>query len=216
MGSSILHYKFDTSDLGLDSSGNGYNLTNRNVTLVTDAERGPVASFDGRVNVSNSSRMTLDDTPVGLLGANQRTYLAWIKLTNIGTKRMIFETGSDAIRRTYRCYITTVNKYGLDLNGEFTDSGLTTISEDAWTRFAVVYDGSNVRGYLNGNYINKITGSPIPNTDVGPLVIGGSNFDDYPFLGIISDFKAYDYALTDAQIAADFIGPFLTPTRHPL
>lgn len=210
MTSPILSYKFDTSVLGLDSSGNGYTLTNGNVSLVTDSERGPVASFDG-----NSSRMTLDDTPAGLLGTNFRTFLAWIKPTSTGTSRMIFETGQDSSLRTFRSYLTTTNKLGRDLNGNFMDSGNVTLRTNTWTRVAVVYDGAGVKGYINGTYINQAPArSGTPSTGPGPLVIGGSNFDNFPFLGLMSDFKAYDYALTDVQIAADFIGPFLTPTPY--
>jgi len=85
MTSPILHYAFIDSDLGKDSSSSGVDLTNTDVTLVTDGDRGPVASFNG----TTSYLVSPSNISTSLTGTNARTFMYWVKYTNLNYMRIL-------------------------------------------------------------------------------------------------------------------------------
>lgn len=117
--------------------------------------------------------------------------------------------GTDAVNGNH----ATLDPY---TNGGFDDddqpSGLTT-SMNQWVHFAMTWDGTAVRTFVNG--VEKITdtgdGSASmlstdckdPNTSIGPDVsVGGYEQDGNYFNGYIDEFRIWNVAHTAAEITA--------------
>lgn len=141
----IMQFAMDASDLGTDSSGGDRNLsTNANVALVTDADRGLVASFD-----ADNSMLTLpsNEVPSAILGSASRTYMYWIKHKEpLGSHDV--GTGGTGNR-----------KWWILINGENTQyinvydnkiTGSLVIPTETWTHLAETHDSGLINQYVNG------------------------------------------------------------------
>ncbi|MCO6043971.1 hypothetical protein NG895_08630 [Aeoliella sp. ICT_H6.2] len=98
--------------------------------------------------------------------------------------------------------------YGNDF-GWATDP-LTT----SWTHVAYVYDGTNLKGYVNGVLDTTVTMSPAPNVSSNTkLQVGKGRPDDAdPFDGYLADVRVHTGVLSDAQVlnnyqAGRYVGP---------
>ncbi|MHC4212535.1 MAG: LamG-like jellyroll fold domain-containing protein [Planctomycetota bacterium] len=107
--------------------------------------------------------------------------------------------------------------YGLQVNGNdelsflVRDSnhgnhGLSsgeTLVHDEWMHLAGVYDGNNIKVYVNGGLADSnsnASGFPLLQ-DVNDLIIGDAGDVDRAFLGAVDDARVYNYGLTDAEVA---------------
>ncbi len=159
--------------------------------------------FDGdRVLVPHSSSLDLSE---------ELTIAAWIKAS-----------GSDT-------YLAIADKYRVngDISEGFTlflsdgklrfaiysgvdgycsgDVGTSDLRDDQWHHIAAVWDGSHVRGYVDGLQEGEIayTFPPASNTD--PLGIGLrlNGWGGYmPFLGVIDEVRIYNKALNSYEIGS--------------
>lgn len=86
----VLHYEFNDSNLSTDSSSSGLDLTNTDVTLVTDSERGPVASFNGTTSILTLSSSSV---PPVLVGNASRTISFWFKVADEDHAGIVFYNG---------------------------------------------------------------------------------------------------------------------------
>ena len=206
MSSPIIQYSLNTSSLGEDSSGNSLDATNTDVTLVTDAERGLVGSFNG-----SSSALTLPEAsvPVALTGGNERTIIMRVKRT--GTNRAVFFVFGKQSGTFVQMNSTTnnSNRFNIDVGSHDSVSSFT-IEEDVWYHLAFTYTPSTYIGYVNGVQQNSI--SRTLNTGVGDLFIGSSA--TLKFEGFMSDLRVYDVALSASQILADSQELSLTLYTH--
>jgi len=191
MSTIVQRYEFDTSDLGNDTSGNNLDLTNTDVTLVTDPELGPVASFNG--TTSTFTRSGTFSLFSGLTGP--RTYATWFKLT--GTANMhLFSYGDRAWSITVR-----TSGVGINLRGGSSSFRGASIALDRWYHLAATYDGTvGTIVYLNGVNVHDL-GQAISFVGEDTLGIG---FDiwlnrDY-FSGFMSDFRVYDSIIPQSEI----------------
>lgn len=191
----IVHYEFGTSGLTNDSSGNEFHLTSSNVTLVTDSERGDVASFNGSTSVMNS----ISNLPASISGSNPRTMMMWLKKASTGGA-YTFCHGS--------LNNTQLALGHLEPNGFLirayggTSNNVPRHPVGKWFHLAYTYDGTTLLGYIDG-----VASTPIDialNTTVSILNVGhGSIWSTSNKLnGLMSDFRVYDVALSAAEISA--------------
>lgn len=203
----IIHYEFnDSNNLGADSSGNGFHSTNIDVDLVIDTERGNVASFNG----STSKLQSVLNSPSSILGSSSRTFMLWAKKTG-GNNDEYFHAQGDLSTGEWSSYANYPNStYQIRtltprVRGTYTAG---------WNHFANTYDGSIVRGYVNGVEIGNVAAAI--NTADSKMTFGFGNLEaglPYTLEGFMSDFRVYDVALSASEIFAHFAGPYfgLTP-----
>ena len=72
---------------------------------------------------------------------------------------------------------------------------------DQWAHVACVFDGANVRAYVNGTEVGVGVGV-IPSSPASTAALGGNAPSGEPFVGAIDSFRAFKVARTPAQIAA--------------
>ncbi len=201
MSSPVLSYSFSDANLELDSIS-GRNLTNTDVTLVNDSERGPVASFNG-----STSRMTLPSSsvPLALIGGVSRTITCWVQVNEPTNQRnYVFSNGVnvDGNRLTAYCQYGrfTLEGWGLLVHGNI------TIEQNTWYHIGCVYNNSVSELYING--ISQGSFSQTISTTVSDFIIGDFLIPNlsYSLNGFISDFRVYNVAL-NGTIITDLITP---------
>jgi hypothetical protein len=74
---------------------------------------------------------------------------------------------------------------------------------NTWTHFAVTYDGSAIRLYVNGTQVGTRAQTGSLKTTAGALRFGGNAIWGEFFTGRLDELRLYDRALSAAQITAD-------------
>src|SRR5690606_37414009 len=86
--------------------------------------------------------------------------------------------------------------------GNHLESGVTPIEPDRWYHFALVYDGADIRWYLDGELEGEVISPNLVSPGSGPLSIANnrvSGVEDRGFYGVIDDVRISDVALTPAE-----------------
>ena len=197
MSGPILHYELSGPDLNIGITGP--DLTSSNVSIVSDSERGPVANFDGS---TSDMRLLSISSPSSLTGNNQRTYMYWVKPLEDKNYQLQGQSGSQSTNwlmqvASNRLYVSEGADFAIG-------SSSYPVVYNEWNHIAGTYDGATIRAFVNGVQAGTLNRSI--NTNVGDLTIG---FDEgglstHRFVGLMSDFRAYDYALSSSQIASEF------------
>ena len=196
----IIHYELNASDIGRDSSGNGFDLTNTNVSLVTDPDRGEVASFDGSTSIMNS----VSTLPESVSGSNPRTFMFWAKISSIS---YVFPFCHGVLSTRAIC-LGNFETSGFRVTVYNDRSNYTTVLPiDTWFHIAYTYDGTTLNAYLDG--VPATPKNIVLNTAVSILNVGhGSIFNsNQKFNGLMSDFRIYDVALSESEINTSSITP---------
>ncbi len=198
MSSPVLHYELNDSDVGNDSSPSGLHMTSSNVTLVTDPERGPVASFAGNSN----SLLTLPSSsvPSAMLGSNTRTVMFWFKISS-SQYSIVHKNGTNVRGNRYCTIINTdLEIYGNLFNF---DTSRAQVSLNTWHHFASTWDGANLRAYLDGIILPERS-EPV-DTTAGDFTIGGApGYNTIFYEGYLSDFRVYDFAFSEEELLAAY------------
>ncbi len=85
---------------------------------------------------------------------------------------------------------------------ELVDSN--TISVGVWYHVVALYDGTRVRLYVNGDYVNSVVAN-LNSISSGPIRIGAYLDESNGWWdGLIDDVKIYNYALTPDQILKEY------------
>ncbi len=146
------------------------------------------------VSVPNSSSINISG-PI--------TVEAWIKLNSVtGNYQDILcrETwGQAGTGGGYEFAITSTGKVRLDLyqshNQYTTAIGATTVTANAWHHVAGVFDGNQIRVYLNGVLDGSLSTTNGPASGTSPLNIGKSTYTGYYFGGLIDEVRISAAAL---------------------
>jgi YD repeat-containing protein len=149
------------------------------------------------------------------------TVEAWIKLSSVnGNYQDIVCREAWAQAGTgggYEFAITNTGKLRLDLyqshNQYTTAIGATTVSTNTWHHVAGVFDGSQMRVYLDGVLDGSLstTNGPAPGTSV--LNIGKSTYTTYYFGGLIDEVRISAAALYSSNFTAG-LGPASNTRAH--
>ena len=203
----LLHYKFDQSNLLLDSSGNSLDLdqySGGSITTATDPTYGTVAYFDG------SSGARLSSMPTELQGNSPRTFSIWAKRDSI-EYQFLYNIGVIGVDdEKFQAYLASTDalailKYGDSSASTSGGIPLTTsppaFTVGAWSHIVATYDGTTFSGYVNGVLIYSTDPDPLVNTPPGGIEVGYRQ-DDRDFLtGNLSDFRVYDDALNATEVS---------------
>jgi|GEM_PF-2916249 len=93
--------------------------------------------------------------------------------------------------------------------GTFTVTTTTTIPNDLWAHVCSVYDGANLKLYINGvEEASVAIGGGNLDVDTYRYAIGkDSEFDNCYFNGFIQESRVYDLALTESQLREQIYQP---------
>lgn len=190
-----------------DVSGNGNDMTIAGgAPKRVDGKSGKAMEFDGAADY-----LAAPDSPsLDSINGEVVSIVAWVNGTNFaGSARHILRKVHDVAQDSVyilRCQDNTLRLYlGTDsaeckaiVNG-YSVSGATQLQTGEWIHLALVYDGEELRGYINGELDLTLpaTGN-IVNSDQ-ELRIGRGDPAGY-FAGTIDEVGLFKAALTEDQI----------------
>ena len=136
------------------------------------------------------------------------TIAAWINPSWTGNSRILQKGQRDS---QYRLLREWGNNFVFHLagvtNGKLDGFSVPPIGE--WTHVAATYDGSAMKVYYNGKVVGKLDANGALATTTEPLYIGTKHAEapvDDELSGILDDIRIYNYALSEADIAAIYAG----------
>lgn len=169
--------------------------------IVTDEVRGAVLRLDG-----SSGYVELPATV--LSSASDVTVATWVKLDQLGAWTRIFDFGGP----NGFLFLTPSTHDGLLRYSAYTAAdreGIVTapaLPVGVWKHVAVTARGLEYRLYVDGVEAGAALGVPVTPAQIGSNTeqwLGRSRFPADPFLdGAIDDFRIYDRALSQPEIAA--------------
>ena len=191
----------------IDASGNGHTGLLVNGPEWTD---GPALDFDGADDYVDAGAF---DVPGSAL-----TLAAWIfpqDLANCPANDCrILAKSTGTAEDAHHFMLSTIDSGGATrLRFRVKTGGVTStliassgdLTEDEWRHAAAVYDGSEMRLYLDGSPVGSTSKSGALSLDPAvPVWIGGSpgGASERPWDGILDEVRIYDRALTQPEIQA--------------
>ncbi len=180
-----------------DNSGHGYTGTLNNSpawvpgaalnTYITGLLDYALA-FRGQDQYINCGNVVVTD-------ANPRTVEAWV-YTRSFNNGGIWQMGTQSSNNEFSLRtLDTDNEWRVQLWGDDVDINLTG-SKDAWSHFALVYDGANIKLYYNGELV--VDQAKSINTLSANFFIGKWS-SDY-FYGMIDEVRVWSVARTQDEI----------------
>lgn len=163
-----------------------------------------LAGSDHSLSTNGTSAYVQGPSSSSLSIAGAITVEAWIKIDSIGAYRTIIS--KEAFQQTgtgggYRLAITDLGKVRLDLfqshNTYTTAIGTTTVTPGVWQHVAGVFDGSQMRIYLNGVLNGTVSSTSGPATGSGNFYLGRFSYslNPYYFNGLIDEARVSNAAL---------------------
>jgi len=210
----IALWKFDEAEGNIAADSSENNLVG---TLIgnpqwqpTGGKVGGALEFDG-----------IDDyidfwSDANLNIANAVTIAAWIKLSGPAEDQKIV-SNQDNSAGGYKFGVYS-NKIELEIRdsgntatmNRYVDGG-TDLQPGVWYHVMCVYSqGSYIRTYVNGNLDRELITAVVLAPTSGTLKIGREPFmDAYFYNGLIDELSIYNYALSEADVAAIYSGKAL-------
>ena len=193
-------------DLALDASGNGFHGSLENGTRWIG---GPALGFDG----------VDDHVDLGTLDVSggELTLSAWVKSSDLGNcvadDCRILSKATGTAEDDHYFMLSTIASGGVKLRFRLKTDGATStliagtgnLSDDVWHHAVAVYDGNEMRLYLDGALVGSTpkSGSLTTNAAVSTWIGGNPpNAAERPWAGTIDDVRIYDRALSEAEIDA--------------
>jgi hypothetical protein len=157
--------------------------------------------------------------PVGLLSAaTEMTIATCDKVNNNAGWARVFDFGNDTSKYMFLTPsngLTGKLRFGISLAGNASGveqdmEGPAALATGVWKHLAVVIGSAGGRLYVDGVQVGTNSTMTLRPNSLGSTMnnwIGRSQFTSDPYLdGLIDDFRIYDRALSDAEIAALFKG----------
>lgn len=196
----VLQYKFDQTDLTVDSSSSGIDLVNAGgVVSAIDPTYGNVASFDA----SSNSYFTSGTSVSALQGSSPRTISYWMNRNAKGNFGITYTYGNTSttgggIRAAIGSNGVLAPAYGVGVSANTS----TTLAAGTWYHLSEVYDGTDLTFYVNGVLDGSLTIAMNSTSD--PLSLGRDvvhiTSTNFIYTGYMSDFRVYDDSLTPAEL----------------
>ena len=208
----IAHYKFDdnSTNMLLDSTSNGNNLTNYNTTF--DNTNYKIGNGSVYFN-GNSQYIEMPSTinPYTIWNNNGISFSIWFNMSSTASPNCrIIDFSSDNIGTTPTNYVliykddTQTDKINIVIvapNGANTYLS-PTLNSNTWHHIVWTISSSGVWGlYINNVYINPGITRGIPNVIWTRRWLGRSGFASDPYyIGNIDDFRIYNKVITVSEV----------------
>jgi hypothetical protein len=205
-------YLDETSGIRYDGSGSSNNdLTDNNsvtsylTTNQSVKEGAAAASFDGGLLQSLS---VTDNASLSVTG--NLTLVAWIRPTDISGDKGIMGKSDGVDQRSYYFYLDAGKlkvKLSPSGSGAYAPTAFTTLSVDTWYHVAMVYNGTDVRMYLDGVLDANGTDNPFAFNEgffdsTAPFSIGSRGTTADYFDGQIDEAAVFNRALSADEITS--------------
>lgn len=191
------HYRLVASTT---ASNITYNIHNGKI-IMDQSGTTPAQDGNSRYFLSNAYRSTSNFTQYGTAAA---TFSLWVKATSTASFSVLMGI-NDTVSATLQLYKDTNYQFIVNGTGSATISS-ASVEDGNWHHIAGVYDGSNIKIYLDtvqqGSdvaFTSNINTSNPSKLDIGHRANGTGRFT-----GIISDVRVYNTGRTQAQIASDY------------
>jgi hypothetical protein len=209
-GGLMAAYSLDegSGTLAHDASGNNNTGTLTNGPLWTTGKYGKALSFDGvndYVAVPNSSSLDIS-------GKNL-TLSLWVNLTDTGNDQVLLAKPwvSSAMSTPYHQYALefdgngakTLDFYFGDTTGTLQGFHLAGYTPGTWAHVAFTYDGTTVKGYLNGVQKLSVAATQSIQARGNSLLLGVDGAFGQAFKGRLDQVRIYNRALTASEISTD-------------
>src|SRR5574337_456611 len=192
-----------------DGSGNGYTLTSAGTPA---AATGHAGDTNGAVNLDASSKyLYITDASAANLDITGSVSLsAWIKLNAVGGGlfHMIVSKFSTAGNYSYDFHVDSNGNLKARLSNDWTAItsviATTVLSTSTWYHVAFVYDGTDMRLYLNGSLdCTPVSYSSGIYNGTADFCIGiASDKTSHRINGIVDDVAVWNRALSSTEVTA--------------
>jgi hypothetical protein len=206
----ISYWKLDESSGNASDSVGSVTLTNNNTVGYATGKINNCADFGS----SNSNKSLTTTNKLGIDGG-EVSISAWVNCTtlpaNNSDRQHAVDNGNNTSKVHYGVgVIKTSDKVHLFWNrgrsGVVDNTVLSTITPDTgtWYHLVMTYDGTDVRGYINGELDKSVassgngSGNPGEGTTIGCYVSGSSEF----FSGKVDEVGVWDRALSSSEVTA--------------
>jgi hypothetical protein len=201
----LLWYRFDGTGTTVPNHAISPPAGTENATLMGALTQGGTGQCTGAVIGSGTSAST-DYVNTGW--ATDLTGTSWtisFWSSDIGPSTTLFYIFGDANAGSFRCFTNGVaGANNWILRGTFSDVLLPGGAITAPTLNTFVYDSvaGNIRAYLNGTLVNTVAqAGPVIN-GAGPFkIVGYGTNVGMPAAGKLDEFRVYNRALSDTEIA---------------
>ncbi|HET8756444.1 MAG TPA: LamG-like jellyroll fold domain-containing protein [Solirubrobacteraceae bacterium] len=182
-----------------DASGTGNAGTISGAVRVAGGRYGRALSFDG----SNDLVTIADDTSLDFVSG--MTLEAWVNPTAIGSLWRTVMLKEQPGNLAYALYANDGEGNPTGHIAAPLDSRVTgpPVPVNTWTHLATTYDGATLTLYVNGSEVADLPVFGAITVSNGALRIGGNTVWSEWFAGRIDEVRAYDRALSAAEIGAD-------------
>lgn len=192
----IANYKFES--ITADSSSNlNHAAAYTGVSYTTSTNGSKAASFDGSTGFVQ--------LPATIANHQEMTISAWVYWNSITSGQQIFNFGNDATQYMYLTPRASSGKMRFAIKNGGTEQTLAAnaLPYFQWAHVAVTIGSSGVKIYTNGVLSAQSTTVTIRPNDFKPVLnyLARSQSTDPLFNGNIDDFRIYNYALSDSEIA---------------
>jgi len=152
---------------------------------------------------SSSSQYGSSGAVIGVSGAQTRTMSFWVKLVSASATNCIAGWGNGTG--------TSNNFYVFAYNSQwyvnwFGDDLYFGTANTNWNYIAVTYDGSSIKTYVNGVYVN--TASIALNTPNAKLELGRRTYDGNYLNGNLDEVKLWSRTLSAEEVYVDYLGTY--------
>jgi len=184
-------------------------------TYIDDKDSNPISAYQ----TPGIPGKHLINSYMGIGANGERTVTAWIKTTNVGTRKTIVSWGQNSSGKMFNVMIQdgNIRVEGGSSNTQNDDSSVARLDGNTWRHIAVTYDPSDgdkmkdVKLYIDGVYYSNQPDSgdsynsevTIINTDnaINKVQIGNASYNSgYYWQGALDDVRIYSEALTPAEI----------------
>ena len=206
----VAAYGFEetTGTSAVDTAAGANPGTLAGATRTASGRFGRALSFDGaddRVNVADSGSLDLTTGMTLEAWVNPSTAAgSWrtvvIKEQAAGLAYALY-SGEDSGRPSVHAYTSA----------EFDSRGPGALPLNTWSHLAATYDGGTLRLYVNGAQVASRALSGAMTISSSALRIGGNAIWGEYFKGLIDEVRAYNRALTAAEVGVDMNAPVIPP-----
>jgi hypothetical protein len=187
-----------------DYSGNGFSGILTDI-VAADWEPG---KYGSSLRLTSGNEMVHAADNLYNRCTSQCTIMAWVKpFAYPGSFNVIINKGNWATAVNYYAFYFDGTNLNFDVGGAATYDNVVTprtnVPLNTWSHISMTWDGTTIRGYINGVQVTSGAQTQTPNT--ASYVFSSGNFGSggWPYNGNIDEIKQYLYPRTPEQIVED-------------
>jgi Concanavalin A-like lectin/glucanases superfamily len=164
--------------------------------------------YGGGIFFDGNNDMVLMNHNDSLNVSNNLTLTTWFTVANTdedSVKTLVYKMNGTN-NGGYHLYVNQ-NTLEFDMNPSTGNNNIVltdNVTNDVWSMVTVTYDGTTIRGYLNGVLVNTSIGNSTARSDTKtPLWIGSANTNNVHY-GKIGSVQIYDRAIGNNEVSNNF------------